>query len=245
MKIGDYILIAAVVIILLILKRGQLVSFFARFSYTRGNTQKALKIFSLAEKIGGMKAKNMINYGYLALRTGDTLKARTILTKAYVKEKNPLMKKRINSILALALWREGDLDGAIDMLEGVLDGFQETTVYQNLGVFYNLKGDGEKALEFNKKAYDFNSDDLGIMDNLAQSYVLCGQPDAAEKLYTEILEKEPSFPEPYYGFGTMLCEQGNLKKGLELIELSLEKNYSYLSVKSKEEVKQLLDKYKA
>lgn len=243
MKIGDYILIAAVVLIILVLKRGQLAALFAKFSYARGDIQKALKIFDLAEKIGGMKSKNMINYGYLALRTGDVQKARSVLTKAYIKEKNPIVKKRINSMLALVLWQEGDLDGAIDMLEGVMNGFRETMVYQNLGVFYVLKGDGEKALEFNKKAYDYNPDDLGIMDNLAQSLVLCGDFDKAEKLYNEILDKEPGFPEPYYGYGELLCRRGDVEKGTALIEKALEKNYSYLSVKSKEEVGQILKKY--
>lgn len=244
MKIGDYVLIAVVLLFILIFKRGQLVAVFAKFCYAKGDIQKALQIFGIADKIGGMKTKNAINYGYLCLRQGDTQRARQILTKAYIKEKNLILKKRINSVFALVMWRNDDLDGAIDMLEGVLDGFQETAVYQNLGVFYVLKGDAEKALEFNKKAYEFNSDDLPIMDNLAQSLVLCGKFNEAEKLYIKILENEPSFPEPYYGFGTMLCERGEKEKGIELFEKALEKNYSYLSVKSKEEVEQILEGYK-
>lgn len=244
MKNGDYLLIAVILLIILILKRGQIFAVFAKFCYAKGDVQKALRIFDLADKIGGMNTKNVVNYGYLYLRQGNTQKAEEILKKAYIKEKNPVLRKKINSIFALVLWKENDLDGAIDMLEGVLDGFQETTVYQNLGVFYILKGDGEKALEFNKKAYKFNSDDLSIMDNLAQSLVLCGKSDEAERLYEKILDSEPGFPEPYYGFGELLCERGEKEKGIELIEKALEKNYSFLSVKSEDEVKEILSRYK-
>ena len=243
MKTGDYILIAVILIFILIWQRGQIVAFFAKMNYVKGDIQKAIKLFDIAEKLGGMSSKNQINYGYLCLRGGDTQKAGEILKKAYRNEKNPALKKRINSIFAIVLWREGDLDGAIDMLEGVLDGFKETTVYQNLGIFYILKGDGKKALEFNKQAYEFNDGDLGIMDNLAQSYALCGDFKEAEKLYKKIIENEPHFPEPYYGFGTLLCQQGETEKGTKLIKEALEKSYSHLSVKSKEDVKQILDKY--
>ncbi len=245
MKIGDYFLIAVILLFFLILKRGQLVAIFAKICHAKGDIKKALKLFDIAEKVGGMKPKNMINYGYLCLRQGEAQRAREILTKAYIKEKNRLVKKQINSIFALVLWQLGNLDDAVDMLEGVLDGYRETTVYQNLGIFYILKGDGKKALEFNLKAYDFNSDDLAIMDNLAQSYVLCNDYTKAEELYREILDKEPSFPEPYYGFGIILCERGEAEKGIKLIETALEKNYSYLSVKSKEEVMQILEEYRS
>ncbi len=46
---------------------------------------------------------------------------------------------------------------------------------------YNLSGDYEKALAFNKEAYDYNSDDNIIVDNLADTYSLMGEYKEAEK----------------------------------------------------------------
>jgi len=106
MKSGDYLLIAVILLIILILKRGQIFAVFAKFCYAKGDVQKALRIFDLADKIGGMNTKNVVNYGYLYLRQGNTQKAEEILKKAYIKEKNPVLRKKINSIFALVLWKE-------------------------------------------------------------------------------------------------------------------------------------------
>ena len=41
--------------------------------------------------------------------------------------------------------------------------FENTNLYQNLGLMYILSGNGHKALEFNKKAYEYNPDDMVII----------------------------------------------------------------------------------
>ena len=111
---------------------------------------------------------------------------------------------------------------------------------------YNLKGDGKKAVEFNEEAYDYNSDDNIITDNLAEAYAINGEYDKAKEIYEELLARdpEPRFPEAYYGYGELLIKQGEKEKGIELIEKSLEKPFSFLSLKSKEEIEQMLEEYK-
>ena len=99
---------------------------------------------------------------------------------------------------------------------------------------YNLAGEYEKALEFNLEAYDYNSDDNIIVDNLAESYALTGDLKKAAEVYEELLSRdpEPRFPEAYYGYGEVLIKLGEREKGLELIEKSLTKPFSFLSIKS-------------
>ena len=105
---------------------------------------------------------------------------------------------------------------------------------------YILSGDKQKALEYNKEAYEYNSDDLVITDNMAEAYALCGDYTHAAELYETLLEKEAHFPEPYYGYGLLLIDRGERERGIELIRESLGKRFTFLSVKSRAEVEEIL-----
>ena len=86
-------------------------------------------------------------------------------------------------------------------------------------------------------------DDLVIADNLAESYAISGDIQKAGELYEKILEKDPHFPEPYYSYGLILIDKGEKERGIDLIKESLEKRFSFLSVKSKEEIEEILEKF--
>ncbi len=233
--------LAAAIISVLVVYRSSMVAFFAKVRFMQGNTKGAMKAFNLAQKIGKLSPQSLMEFGYLLMRVGDFSGAKKVLEKAEQAAKKPAEKRQIESILALAVWKDSDLDGAIKILENVIDSFRQTAVYQNLGLMYILSGNAEKALAFNKEAVEYNSDDLIIQDNLAQSYILCGDADGAEQVYAKLMEKKPTFPEAYYGYGFLLIDKGETEKGKELVEKSLDMRYSALSVMQREEVEKLLN----
>ncbi|MBQ9757122.1 MAG: hypothetical protein IJW15_01735 [Clostridia bacterium] len=233
-----------ILIALVIIRRAELVAFFARMKFQRGDLEGALRLHSIANRIGKLRDASLMYYGYLLLRDGQLELARDILTRASLCAKKPPMKKRIKAMLAIAEWKSGDLDTAIEMTEEAMVDFKTTNLYQNLGLMYVLKGDARRALDFNKEAFEYNSDDMIIMDNLAESYALYGDTEKASELYEKLLLKEPHFPEPYYGYGQLLVKKGEKERGLELIEKSLEKKFTFLSVLQKDEVEKILAKIK-
>lgn len=238
------ILIVSVILLLLVFsKRADLAAFFARMSYGKGDTEKALKGFRKAEKLGNMNISNKMLYGYILLRCGHLEEARQVLAYASMLPGKPQMKNRIKALRTLVVWKEGNIKEAIEMLEELSAEFKNTAVYQDLGLLYVLDGNKEKALSFNLEAYDYNSDDMVICDNLAEAYALCGKTEDAERAYTELLAKEPHFPEAYYGYGLLLIEKGEKEKGIELIKQSLDKSFTFLSVMQRDEVEALLKKY--
>jgi len=238
-----YILLIAWLVLMIVL-RSDVIALLSRMQWKKGNTTKALKGFAFADKIGKMSAENLMYYGFIALRDGQLELARTMLNRASMSNPKPVLKKKIKSMLALVCWKEGDIDLAIEMLEDIISEVKTTEIYQDLGLMYILKGDKEKALEFNREAYEYNSDNLGIMDNLAESYALCGDIEKASEIYEELLEKEPHFPEPYYSYGMLLIEKGERERGIELIEESLDKRFTFLSVKTQQEVEGILEQYR-
>lgn len=236
-------------LILIIVKRAAVVALFAKYKYSKGDYYGALKIFKIANVVGNLGIGDKILYGYNCLRCGELDMADKVFQQAYMITKPESADKfRIRSLQALVAWKEGDIDLAIEYLESVYDAnYKTTTIYQNLGIMYNLKGDYEKALNFNKEAYEYNSDDNILVDNLADTYLLMENYDEAIKLFEELMscEPEPRFPEAYYAYGEALIKTGKKEEGIEMIEKSLTKPFSFLSLKQENEIEEMLEKYKS
>ena len=231
-------------VVLIVIRRAELVAFFARMKFQKGDLSGSLRLHGIANRIGKLRDASLMYYGYLLLRDGQLEFAKDVLVRASLCAKKPPMKKRIKAMIAIAEWKSGDLDTAIEMTEDAMVDFKTTNLYQNLGLMYVLKGDARRALDFNKEAYEYNPDDMIIMDNLAESYALYGDLEKASELYEKLLEKEPHFPEPYYGYGQLLVKNGERERGIGLIEKSLDKKFTFLSVLQKEDVEQLLAEIK-
>lgn len=233
-------LLLIVVVVFIFMKRADLVASIGRTMYRTGKTEKAYKAYKIADKIGKMKPDNSAVYGYIALRLGKLEEARRILTKASM---NGLMKEpekmRIKAMRALVVWKDGQIDEAVEMMEEVIEKVKSSSYYENLGLLCVLGGDREKAMRVCLEAYEYNSDDSIIVDNLAEAYTLCEDYDNAKKTYEELMEMEPHFPEAYYGYGLLLIKLGEKERGLELIRKSLDLNFTFISVLSRDEVKKL------
>ena len=232
-----------ILVLFLIMKRTTFMCLWAKIKYNKGDIDGAESIYERVSKKHTPSADNQLMYGYILLRKGKIERARKVLTIESMSKGKPLVKARIKAMLALVTWKEGDIDTAIEMLEEVIAEFKNTAIYQDLGLLYILKGDKEKALNFNKEAYEFNSDDHVIMDNLAEAYALCEENEKSREIYEQLIEKEPRFAEAYWGYGELLIKLGEKEKGLEFIRQSLNKRISYLSILQREDIEKLIKKY--
>ena len=140
------------------------------------------------------------------------------------------------SILALVLWKKGELDAATDMLTEVMQTYKTTSVYGSLGYLLILKGDLDKALQFNLEAYDYNASDKVIQDNLGQNYYLLGMYDKSREIYEALMEKSPTFPEAWFNYGLLLEKLGEPERALESMKKALEYKFSYLCCISREDI---------
>lgn len=240
-------IIIAAVLIYIVIRRANIAAIPAKAAYAKRDYRKAMKLFKIADKIGNLNANNKMLLGYVCLRCGELDEARRHLRlcSTLTPHGSP-SRNQVNNLLALVSWKEGNLSDGIETLEEIVEsGYKNTVIYQNLGIFYNLAEDKEKALKFNLEAYDYNSDDHIICDNLADSYAAAGEYEKAAEIYKELMAKEPPprFPEAYYGYGEVLIKLGKKEEGLELIKESLNKPFSYLSVRPKEEIEKMYESY--
>ena len=232
-----------VFLIFLVVKRANIVAIFAKTRYSQKQYQKAMKLFKIADSIGNLSVHNKMLLGYVCLRCGELDDARKHLNLCKgMMRRDSKDRFQIKNLLALVSWKEGNLSDAIEEMEEIVAAdYKNTQIYQNLGILYNLSEDTDKALKFNLEAYEYNSDDLIICDNLADTYAIRGEYETAAKYYQEMMEREvkPHFPEAYYGYGKVLVALGKTEEGLAMIKESLEKPFSYLSIRPKEEIEEL------
>jgi tetratricopeptide (TPR) repeat protein len=172
----------------------------------------------------------------MLLKTGNIAKSEELLQKLLKdypqSEDLPLVK----SNLSLVLWKKGELDAAIEILEDVMQNYKTSSTYGSLGYLLILKGDLEKALQFNLEAFDFNNRDKIIRDNLGQNYYLLGNYEKAKEIYETLVEEAPAFPEPYFNYGLVLEKLGDTETALGMMKKALTFKFTYLSSISREEV---------
>lgn len=219
----------------------------ARIQMNIGNESKGLEILTaLMKKKPNIEMK--VFYAFYLMKNGDFKKARCVFDEFIfpfekdMKKASKDTKVQVKQNHALLLWKEGNLTDAIKITEEIIKDYKNTVVYGNLGYFYVLNGQKEKALEFNLEAYDFASDDAVICDNLAYSYYLNEDYDKAEEIYTMLLNKKnpPSFPEVYFNFGLVALKKEDKEKAKELFEKALLQKFSYLSDLDKATVEKAL-----
>lgn len=236
--------LAVLLIISLIMvfkKRGDICSAIGKVIYARGKSDKWKFFIELSDKIGGISFQNRLMNAYLTLKEGDPDTANKKFVLLSMEKLTPQQKIQLKGSHALVYWKQGDVKEAIEMLEEVVEVAPSTSVYGSLGYMYIYNGQLSKALEFNLKAYDYNSDDAIIVDNLALTYYKTGDFTNAQKYYEELMAKNPTFPEAYFGYGQLLFELGDRERGLALVKESLSKNFSFLTMISRNEIHEFLE----
>jgi len=204
-------------------------------AYKNNQLEKALSLFEKAAKTT-QNPRPKITYGYLLLKTGDIEKSSQVFKKMIDSDIDIDSKMKAKSNYALVLWKSGDIDGAINLLEEVLSEYTSTVVYGSLGYLYILKGDLEKAVEFNEKAYNYNDSDPIILDNLGNAYYLAGNLSKSEEMYKELMKLNPQFPEAYYNYSLLLKKLGRFNEALENMKKADNFNLSFLSNLTKSDI---------
>jgi tetratricopeptide (TPR) repeat protein len=220
----------------LYLSRPMLFNLIGSRKYSLGQTEDALNWFKKAYDTRRASPRIIVSYGYLLLKSAQLEKAEEVLQQVLKSKIEPGDINYAKSIFALVLWKKGELDAATDMLLEVIQTYKTTSVYGSLGYLLILKGDLEKALQFNLEAYDYNSSDNIILDNLGQNYYMLGMYDKSKEIYEVLIKKEPAFPEPYFNYGLLLEKLGEPEKAMESMKKALEYKFSYLSSIRKEDV---------
>lgn len=219
-------------------------AFYARkgnMLFAEGKDSEALEWYEKAVGTGRANILIRISYAFLLLKTGNPEKAETVLNEIIISkgvhdDKRNMAKQN----RCMVYYKLGRLDEAIEEAEELFKTYKNTTVYGMLGYFKILSGeDLNSVLDFCLEAYDYNSDDRDILDNLSIVYYKLGEYDKAKEISEKLLETAPKFVEAYY-HGAQIAEKcGEYDRALELLEDIEDCKRSYMTTVSEEEIEEL------
>lgn len=211
-------------------------------AFNENDFQKALSEYEKAYKTGRASADTILTYGILLLRNGKPQEAVTIFNLVIMNTKNKDdYKKKAKQYRALAYYKLGNADDALDEAEEVFDKYRNTVSYGLLGYLKIVtKAAADEIFAFCKEGYEYNSDDRDICDNFAYACIRTGRFDQAKKIIAKMLEKFPTFTEAYYHGAMAYFMTGDYKTAVDLLDQIEDKCIrTYLTTISEDDIEDL------
>ena len=235
--------IAATVLIIFVayICRAQLYTFKARKAYADGKFAESKRQYQKAIKTGKATPEMKIEFADTLMRTGHFEDAEQILNNILREKIKPETEKVAKLRRCMVYYKTDNFNEAYaDAMELYNEGMKNTYLYGLLGYFkMQISKDGDETLNFCKEAYEYNSDDRDIMDNLAICYYNRGEYEKAKEFSDKIMEENPQFVEAYYHGALIENALGNYEKSMEYIEKIPNCRWSEMTTVSKEEVEAL------
>lgn len=207
----------------------------------RGKADRALALYEKAMAKGVSIPSCQMAYGVMLLRKGEFEQARQVFGRLIVDyPHSEPVKYRAKINQALAYWKLGDLDTALEMLTEVHNKLRNSRTYSILGYLLIEAGDLDKALEFNLEALDYDDTDEEILDNLGQVYYLKGDINQALMYFSRAYEENPDQLSTLYHLGCIYQDRGDKAKALEFLRKAGNRNISALSTVSRDQIEERL-----
>lgn len=223
-QIGRWYGIAALVVLFVYLGfklRTNIFIFQANSRFAKKNLVGAAESFGNAYE-ASKKPSYAISRAFVQLKNGQVQDAERLLADILKQSLSHTEEMNAKVNYSLALWMLGQKEQSLELMEAVFSDFKNTVVYGNLGLFYVMNGDLDKALSFNLEAYEYNDSDKTILDNLSYTYHLLGYHQKAKEIYEKLMHLKPTFAEAFYYYGLTLWELGERNQALEVMQQGLE-----------------------
>jgi tetratricopeptide (TPR) repeat protein len=209
---------------------------------TQGDAAGARKLYEEAIAAGLDDPRYLMSYTVILIRDGEYAKARDILVK---NQKNPYLsgdsKKQFFVNYAACVYKMGELDKAIAVLEGQHAKEHSGLIYETLGYLYVEAGDAQKALAYNQEAMEYDDEDPITLDNMGQAYYrLLNDKEKAKTYFERALAIKPGQIDTLYFMAQYDLEAGNTQTAREKLETALNGRFSPLNYATKDSVNALL-----
>lgn len=177
-------------------------------------------------------------YGLMLMRRKEYAKAVEVLRHARTLKLNPQQWSIVYQNLGLAYWKLGEIDRAVEIYEKIFEKVQTVNMYSTLGFLLIAQGDQmgdyQKALDFNRKAYDYDDTDASIVDNLGQVLYRTGEIEEAEKMFEKALSIKPTQFDTLYFLSRIRISQDRVEEAKKMLDTALDKTYSIFNTVPRE-----------
>lgn len=204
-------------------------------AFSEGDTQKALEYYKKAISFSGGSSQQKTAYALMLMRVGEFKTAEQLLNEIILDSSAKQNDKMSAKVYRCMVYQKSDrLDEALEDAEELFEVFKNTAVYGMLAYLRQLKGGAE--LELCLEAYDYNSDDRDICDNLVVAYIRSGEFEKAEELASELREKYPAFVEAFYHSAMIALKRGDKAAAIGYLDSIKDCRRTMMTTVSEEEI---------
>ena len=236
---------AAALAVLAFIFRAGLCSTLANLYYSRGNKDKAQAMFERSFKYNTKNPIAYLNYSIMTVHGGDGAKGLEYAQKALALKPNVMTEKNTYLTIGSCYWVMGDLDKAVETLEGMIERYDYVNghVLSTLGYLYIITNKLDKAMETTKKAIQESPDSAAAWDNLGQIYLLQDDIEKSEEAFLKAVSLRDALVDSLYYLG-IINEKKNLPdKAEEYFFKAYRCNISKLNTVTKEQVEEKYNYY--
>lgn len=225
------------------------------FFYIQGNRHlvkkdpqewhKAWPLYQKALRSGLIPAYR-ITIASMYIQRDDANEGKTIIEDYLAdskKKEDKALENIAKTMLSMVYWMQDDVDKAILMVKEVYDsGYRDKNLFINYGTYALEQGDLETARTLVEQGSQYEKESPGIHDNHGWLCLLEGKWDEADEVYATLIERGPSFPEPYLHAAQVSIHFGKVGEAIELLEKALLARYSNTSSIHKETIRALKER---
>ena len=215
--------------------------FMGNKAFSENRPSDAIKWYKKAAATKRADDKIMVGYGTLLLRTGNPVEAEKIFDAIVCKKSAKSEdKSRAKQFRSLCYYKQGRMDEAMEDAKELFAEYRTTINYGIMGLFMAVSGTpDDELLKFCLEAYEYNSDDRDLVDNLVVAYLRGKNYEEAKKLCEELVENHPQFIEGFYHGAIAELNLGNKEKAAEYLEKINDCRRTYMTTVSQEDIEKL------
>lgn len=244
------LLLALYILGIIYLKRSVFYYVKANRKITSENQQDWDQAWPLYRKAikAGLQKSFVVTSASMFLQKGDATEGKAILEQ-YLQSstgKDPNLDNIAKTMLSMAYWMDGDLQKAIQTVDQVYEsGYRDKNLFINYTTYALEKGDLSKAKALLDESAEMENSSPGIRDNRGWLYILQGNWEQADELFSDLIQKNPRFPEPYVHYAQVLIHYGQVQAAIDMLRRALEARFSNTSGMKQQHIQHLLDKLEA
>lgn len=243
----------------------------AHAAHTRGDYEKARKLYDEAYAGGLDDPKTLLTYSVLLLRSAEYDKALEVLRKLEkIPKLPPSYKVEMMTNYAIICYKKGNIARGVNVLRDLMRKNKTATllgVYGYMAVEWAASGEvneelqafettekedgtiektiltpAQEAKKVCEEGLDYDDVDPVLLDNIAQYYLRVeGDKEKALGYFKKALEYKPGAIDTNYFLALYDIENGDLKAAEEKLRTSLEGRFSPLNYATVEIIKEKLE----
>lgn len=244
-EIVKLILIIAISAVLIYINRSMFYFIQGNRNYMSKKPGKKEKTWPYYRKAyeANLNDKHKVTMASILIQRNDYKFGGEILESVINNSKDKQLINRSKIQMSMVYQLDGEIDKAVEILVEVKEsGYNDKNLMINLGTYLLYQNDLERSKDLIEECIDEEKTSSGILDNHGWYHILNGNYEEAYRIYLDILERKPRFPDPYVHAAQVYLHYNNVDKAIDCLKQSLKKIWTNTIIFDKEIIKQMIEK---